>query len=91
MASTCGLQVLATFAKHYKTGEPIPADLVERMNRAAAFGRADSVSTQNAYSAMSYDYYKGDPNKTDMDAIPSADFNSAMRTGRAVLKSPTRR
>jgi thimet oligopeptidase len=67
-------QVLATFAKHYKTGEPIPADLVERMNRAAAFGRAGSVSTQNAYSAMSYDYYKGDPNKTDMDAIPPADL-----------------
>ena len=41
-------QVLANFAKHYKTGEPIPADLVARMNRAAAFGSATTVSLQNA-------------------------------------------
>ena len=27
-------QVLAKFARHYKTGEPIPAELVARMNRA---------------------------------------------------------
>ncbi len=32
-------QVLASFAKNYKTGEPIPAELVARMNRASAFGR----------------------------------------------------
>ncbi len=36
-------QVLATFAKHYQTGKPIPAELVERMNRAAAFGRGSYV------------------------------------------------
>ena len=30
-------QVLAGFARHYQTNEPIPAELVARMNRAAAF------------------------------------------------------
>ena len=49
-------QVLATFAKDYKTGEPIPAELVARMNRASAFGRGSSVSLQNTFSAISYDY-----------------------------------
>jgi thimet oligopeptidase len=33
-------QILASFARHYQTGEVIPADLVSRMNRAFAFGRA---------------------------------------------------
>jgi thimet oligopeptidase len=63
-------QVLASFAKNYKTGEPIPAELVARMNRASAFGRATSVATQNAYSAISYDIYKDNPDKVDIDAIP---------------------
>ena len=68
-------QVLQTFAKHYKTGETIPLELIARMNRAAAFGRATSVSLQNALSAISYDFYKGDPAKTDMDAIIPQNFS----------------
>jgi thimet oligopeptidase len=38
--------VLSTFAKHYKTGETIPAKLVERMKHADSFGRATSTSQQ---------------------------------------------
>lgn len=67
-------QVLASFARHYKTGEPIPAELVARMNRANAFGRGGSVAFQNALSAISYDVYRQDPAKTDLDAIGPADF-----------------
>lgn len=67
-------QVLATFAKDYKTGAPIPPDLVARMNRASAFGRGNSISFQNALAAISYDYYKGAPDKIDMDAIPPDNF-----------------
>ncbi|HEX8813881.1 MAG TPA: M3 family metallopeptidase [Terriglobales bacterium] len=67
-------QVLATFARNYKTGEPIPADLVERMNRASAFGRASYVARQNALSAISYDVYRDKPQEVDLDAIPIRDF-----------------
>ena len=66
-------QVLATFAHNYKTGEPIPAELVARMNRAAAFGRANSVSLQNALSAISYDFYKDNPAKIDVDVVAPRD------------------
>lgn len=62
-------QVLASFAHHYKTGEPIPADLVARMNRALAFGRASGVATQNALSAISYDIYKDPPQKVDLELL----------------------
>ena len=62
-------QVLASFARNYKTGEPIPADLVARMNRASAFGRASDVALQNSFSAISYDIYKKAPQKVDLDAV----------------------
>src|SRR5580704_17892208 len=62
-------QVLAKFAKHYKTGEPIPADLVARMNRASAFGRGGWVGRQNSFTAISYDIYKTKPEDVDLDAV----------------------
>jgi thimet oligopeptidase len=66
-------QVLATFAHHYKSGEPIPAELVARMNRAAAFGRANTITQQNNYTALSYDIYKGKPQDVDLDVICDSD------------------
>ena len=65
-------QVLATFAKNYKTGEPIPADLVARMNRASAFGRAGWVARQNSFTAISYEIYKDKPQNVDLDAVTTS-------------------
>ena len=62
-------QVLAKFARHYKTGEPIPAELVTRANRASAFGRGFWVARQNALTAISYDIYKTKPELVDLDAV----------------------
>jgi thimet oligopeptidase len=66
-------QVLASFAHHYKTGEPIPVDLVARMNRASAFGRAGFTAAQISYTALSYDIYKSKPQDVDLDAVTLAD------------------
>ena len=66
-------QVLASFAKHYKTGQPIPAELVARMDRALAFGRAIWVMRQNSFTALSYDVYKTRPENVDLDATTSAE------------------
>ncbi len=66
-------QVLASFARHYQTGEPIPAELVGRMNRAAAFGRASFVSLQNSHTALSYDVHKGAPQEVDLETIARDD------------------
>jgi thimet oligopeptidase len=62
-------QVLAKFAHHYKTGEPIPAELVARMNRANAFGRGAWTSRQNALTAISYNIYKTKPEDVNLDAV----------------------
>jgi thimet oligopeptidase len=66
-------QVLASFARDYKSGKPIPAELVIRMNRAAAFGRASYVSQQNSYTALSYDVYDANPQAVNLDAITDRD------------------
>src|SRR5271166_5767458 len=44
-------KLLATFARHHETGETLPAEIVHRMNRASAFGRADSIRTQLVYTS----------------------------------------
>jgi thimet oligopeptidase len=62
-------QVLAKFARHYKTGEPIPAELVARMNRASAFGRGGWVGRQNSFTAISYDVYKVKPEEVNLDTV----------------------
>jgi thimet oligopeptidase len=66
-------QVLAKFAKDYKTGEPIPAELVERMNRASAFGRGMWADRQNSFTAISYDIYKVRPENVDLDKVANDD------------------
>jgi thimet oligopeptidase len=68
-------QVLSKFARHYKTGEPIPAELVARANRAAAFGRGMWVDRQNSFSAISYDIYKTKPEDVDLDKVTLDDTN----------------
>jgi len=66
-------QVLATFARDYKSGQAIPAELVARMKRASAFGRASFVSQQISYTAISYDIYDAKPQDVNLDAIDARD------------------
>lgn len=61
--------LLATFAHHYETNQPIPAELVHKMNRAAAFGRADSVRTQLYYTTCSLRTHTDDPATLDLDRL----------------------
>jgi Zn-dependent oligopeptidase len=69
-------QVLASFARHYQTGQPIPAELVARMNRASAFGRAMWVQQQNSFTAISYQLYRTKPQDIDVEAVcPQATRN----------------
>jgi thimet oligopeptidase len=61
--------LLASFARHYQTGKPIPAGLVDKMNRASAFGRADGVRTQLFYTSYSLDVHNRTPQDLDLDAL----------------------
>ena len=61
--------LLASFAHHYETDEPIPAELVQRMNSAGAFGRADWVRTQLFYTTYSLETHRLDPAKIDPEEL----------------------
>ncbi len=72
-------ELLQTFARHYETGEPIPTELVETMNRAGAFGRADWVRTQLFYTSYSLDVHDRNPGtleagQLDLDALLRQDY-----------------
>jgi thimet oligopeptidase len=60
---------LATFAKHYKTGEPIPAALVKQMKRASEFGKALGVRRQMVYAKLSLSIYDRDPKQVNTDTL----------------------
>ena len=70
--------LLASFARHYQTGEPIPAELVERMNRASAFGRADGVRTQLFYTSYSLDVHNQPPENLDPDKLLEEGYKRMM-------------
>jgi thimet oligopeptidase len=62
-------KVLTTFAKHYQTGEPIPAEMVAKMRRADTFGRAIDVAFQVFYANVSLNIYNKDPKDVNTDAV----------------------
>ena len=62
-------KTLQTFAKHYKTGEPIPAEFVSQMNRANEFGKGLQVSTQMVYARLSLSVYDRQPSAVDTDKL----------------------
>lgn len=64
--------VLATFAHHYQTGEPIPAALVEQMKRAESFGRALDVRGQMMLARVSLSVYDRPPAQVNTDSIVQA-------------------
>lgn len=66
--------ILRSFAKNYQTNEPLPLDLIERMNRASAFGRAGWVQGQLFYSAYSLDVHDRAPGTVDLDGLLRTDF-----------------
>ena len=60
---------LATFAKHYKTGEAIPAAVVKQMNRANDFGKGLQVRRQMVYADLSLSIYDRPPSQVNTNEM----------------------
>lgn len=62
-------KLLQSFATHYQSGEPIPLEMVEKINRAARFGRGLWVSRQALYSAISLRLHQQTTHPVDTDSV----------------------
>ncbi len=62
-------KTLQTFAKHYKTNESIPTELVMQMNRAEEFGKGIRVRRQMEYARLSLSIYDRDPKDINTDSL----------------------
>ena len=68
-------ELVRTFARHYKTGEPIPHDVFARMVRASAHGRALATLTQVMYATYSLDTHDKLAADLDLDALLRAGYD----------------
>ncbi len=57
--------VLQSFALHYETDEPIPAELVEKLRAAEEYGKGLNISVQMFYAMLSLSLYESDPEGVD--------------------------
>ncbi|HTT35466.1 MAG TPA: M3 family metallopeptidase [Thermoplasmata archaeon] len=60
---------LGRFARHAETGEPIPASLVDGIERAASFGRAYTWLGQVTLAAIALAYHDREPAGLDTTAV----------------------
>jgi len=67
-------RILQSFARHYQTGAALPNVLVEKMNRASAFGRGQWLQRQLFYSSLSLDLHNRPPAQIDPDALQRTDY-----------------
>jgi thimet oligopeptidase len=65
---------LASFARHHKTNEPIPSDLVKQMRRASEFGKGLQVRTQMAYARLSLSCYDRSPSDVNTNELAKTIF-----------------
>ena len=70
------VDLLQSFARHYETGEVLPAELIRKMKLAGAFGRADWVRSQLYYTTLSLDLHDQDPDGIDLDRITKSLYES---------------
>ncbi|HYV67739.1 MAG TPA: M3 family metallopeptidase, partial [Myxococcales bacterium] len=61
--------VLAGFARHHRSGAPIPSELVARMRAADEFGKGLRVRQQMYYAAVSLAFHGKEPRSLDTTAV----------------------
>ncbi len=62
-------RTLASFATHYQTGAPIPADLVRQMRRASEFGTGLDVQGQMVLARVALASHQRDPRGMEVDTL----------------------
>jgi thimet oligopeptidase len=72
-------ELVRTFARHHKTGEPIPHDVFARMVQASAHGRALATLTQVMYATYSLETHDKPAADLDLDTLLRAGYDRFSR------------
>lgn len=75
-------EVLANYAKHHRTGEPVPADLLERMAEAEKFGQGFAIVEILGAAMLDWAWHKLAEGEEPGDA---KEFEAAALTGYGLL------
>ena len=62
-------EVLDLFANHWKTGEKIPAELVDKLEKSQQFNQGFETTEYTASAIMDMKYHTMDPSDLDVDAF----------------------
>ncbi|HET6552147.1 MAG TPA: peptidyl-dipeptidase Dcp [Dyella sp.] len=75
-------KIFANYAKNYKTGEPMPAELVEKIKKSKTFNKGYDMTElvsaallDMSWHSLSADMPKQDPDKFEADALAKAKIN----------------
>ncbi len=63
------MPTLSGFAKHYKTGEPVPQDLVEKLKISKDFGKGLATRRQMIFASYSLDLFNRNPEHVKPDQM----------------------
>ena len=74
-------RVLETFARHYKTNEPLPAALLDGMMKARTFGKGLWSERQIFFGMMDLTYHLDDDGELDSTAIGRKVFGDVLQYG----------
>ncbi len=76
-------EVLKVYAKHYKTGEPMPAELVEKLDKSGKYGQGFATVEYLAASLLDMDFHVLKEVPADMDVMK---FEAETLGKRKILK-----
>ncbi len=71
-------KVINQFLVHYKTGEVIPQELVQKIKKAATFNQGFSTTEYLASAIMDMKFHMADPTNIDVDAFESETLKASM-------------
>lgn len=82
-------KVINTYLVHYKTGEPMPKELVEKVKKAATFNQGFATTEYLASALMDMKFHLADPTNIDVDAFEKETLSALKMPKELVMRHRT--
>jgi len=82
-------KVINTYLVHYKTGDPMPAKLIEKIKKAATFNQGFATTEYLASALMDMKFHLADPTNIDVDAFEKETLKTLKMPKELVMRHRT--